>query len=79
MKKENQNLSKEQQEQERNNFFDKIIKENIAQVLIPLINQLLGLELEAKNLEEITESLQTAIERKPDLLRKIVAGSCSAV
>ncbi len=66
MEKNKEEISKEE---ERNNVFDKIFKENIAMSFLPLMKEYFGFEPEWENLKEITESLQTTLERKPDFLR----------
>ncbi len=50
--------------------YDKIIKENIEAIILPLIDKLLGIH--PKTIEEIPDALQTTIEREPDLLKKVV-------
>ncbi len=79
MAKKTKKEKEKEEEEERNNFFDKIFKENITEIFLPFVNQLLGLEIKFENLKEITESLHTTIERKPDFLRKIVGGDFSAL
>ena len=51
------------------NEYDRIIKENIEAVILPLSNKLFGIRPEA--MEEITTDLQVTLERKPDVTRKI--------
>ncbi len=59
-------MSKEKQE---GNKYDKIIKENIEQVILPLIGKYLGLEI--IKTEKLEAKLQTTIEKETDLLRII--------
>ncbi|MCC5943640.1 MAG: hypothetical protein JJT94_01795 [Bernardetiaceae bacterium] len=51
--------------------YDKIIKENIENLILPIANNLLNLGIEEQNLEEIPDDLQYTIERKPDFLKKV--------
>ena len=51
------------------NEYDRIIKENIEAVIIPLSDKLFGIRPEA--MEEITVDLHLTIERKPDVTRRI--------
>ncbi len=53
------------------NHYDKILKENIDEILLPLAEKLLGISFE--NSEEIPDKIQITIEREPDLL-KIIEG-----
>ena len=55
--------------------YDKILKENIEALIIPLADKLLGLTL--GQLEELPDDLQTTLERKPDFLKRVV-GSVDA-
>lgn len=50
--------------------YDKIFKENIEEIILPLIDKLLGIRPE--RMEEIPNDLQTTIERRPDLLKKVM-------
>ena len=50
--------------------YDKIFKENIEELILPLAQKLLHINPE--NLEEIKDDLQTTLERKPDFLKKVV-------
>ncbi len=50
--------------------YDKIFKENIEEIILPLAEKLLHIRPE--KLEEIPDDLQTTIERKPDFLKKVV-------
>ena len=50
--------------------YDKIFKENIEQMALPLAEKLLGIRPE--KLVEITVDLQQTIERKPDFIKKVV-------
>ena len=49
--------------------YDKVIKENIEAILLALGKKLLGFEI--KNPTDLTEKLQTTIEREPDFLKKV--------
>ncbi|MGB3781103.1 MAG: hypothetical protein WA960_22250 [Tunicatimonas sp.] len=49
--------------------YDKILKENMEALILPLADQLLGLSLGAT--EELPDDLQTTLERKPDLLKRV--------
>lgn len=51
------------------NEYDRIIKENIEAVILPLMEKLMGLKMPAK-LENIPDELQLTLERKPDFSRK---------
>ena len=51
------------------NEYDRIIKENIEAVVLPLSDKLFGIRPEA--MEEITADLQLTLERKPDVTRRI--------
>ena len=51
------------------NEYDRIIKENIEAVILPLSDKLFGIRPEA--MEEITTDLQVTLERKPDVTRKV--------
>ncbi len=51
------------------NEYDRIIKENIESVILPLADRLLGIHL--KVIEEIPDDLQLTVERKPDFTRKV--------
>ncbi|PIY07807.1 MAG: hypothetical protein COZ18_15515 [Flexibacter sp. CG_4_10_14_3_um_filter_32_15] len=50
--------------------YDKIFKENIEEIILPLAEKLLNIKVE--KLEKITQDLQHTIERKPDFLKKVV-------
>ncbi|MDW8295482.1 MAG: hypothetical protein RMJ97_01240, partial [Raineya sp.] len=50
--------------------YDKILKENIEEIILPLAEKLL--HLQAKNLEEIPDDLQRTLERRPDFLKKVI-------
>ncbi len=52
------------------NEYDKIFKENIEAVILPIANKLLGIY--ADQLEEIPDDLQVTLERKPDFTKKAV-------
>lgn len=53
------------------NEYDKIIKENIEPLILSLTNQLFGFQ--AQKFEEIPDDLHVTIERKPDLLKKVIS------
>ncbi len=48
----------------------KTIKENLEAVLLPLIRKML--HIEPKSVEEMPDDLQVTLERKPDLLKKVI-------
>jgi hypothetical protein len=50
--------------------YDKIFKENIEEIILPLAEKLL--QIQPEKLEEIPDDLQTTIERKPDFLKKVI-------
>lgn len=50
--------------------YDKIFKENIEEIILPLAEKLLNIHPE--ELEEIPDDLQITIERQPDFLKKVV-------
>jgi len=50
--------------------FDKVIKENIEAIFIPLLNKLLNLSI-AESFE-IKDKIQKTIEREPDYLKRII-------
>ncbi len=50
--------------------YDKIFKENIEEIILPLAKKLLNIDPEG--LEEIKDDLQYTIERKPDFLKKVI-------
>jgi hypothetical protein len=51
------------------NQYDKILKENIANLLLPLSDKYFGFKI--AQTEDIKDKLQTTIEREPDFLRII--------
>ncbi len=57
--------------------YDKIIKENIEAILLALGKKLLGFDI--KNPTELTEKLQTTIEREPDFLKKVILEDSSEI
>jgi len=59
-------MSKEKQE---GNKYDKIFKENIEEVILPLVGKYLGLDI--IKTEKLEAKLQTTIEKETDLLRII--------
>lgn len=57
--------------------YDKVIKENIEAILLALGKKLLGFEIRSP--QELTEKLQTTIEREPDFLKKVTIEDGSEV
>jgi len=49
--------------------YDKILKENIAQIFLPLLEKFTGIKI-AKS-EELKDKVQRTLEREPDFLRKV--------
>ncbi|WKN46154.1 hypothetical protein [Tunicatimonas pelagia] len=49
--------------------FDKIIKENIEAIFIPLLEKLLGIRIAQSS--ELKDKIQRTIEREPDYLKRI--------
>jgi predicted transposase YdaD len=49
------------------NDYDKILKENIAGLLLPLTEKYLGIKI--KDSQELKDKLQTTIEKEPDFIR----------
>ena len=49
------------------NDYDKILKENIASLLLPLTEKYLGIRI--NDSQELKDKLQTTIEKEPDFLR----------
>jgi len=49
--------------------YDKIIKENIERLFLPLSEKYLGIKITA--IKNLTEKLQTTIEREPDFIKII--------
>ncbi len=62
-------------EKKESQQYDKIFKENMEELIIPFAEKLLNISPE--NLREITENLQTTVERKPDFLKRVVSDSTS--
>jgi hypothetical protein len=52
------------------NDYDKIIRENIEAIILPLANRLFQLEI--KSMEEVPDELQVTVERKPDFLEAVL-------
>ena len=50
--------------------YDKIFKENFEETILPLARKILGLPID--QLEEIPDELHLTLERKPDLLKKVI-------
>ena len=50
--------------------YDKILKENMEELILPLADKLLGLSLGPT--EELPDDLQNTLERKPDLLKRVM-------
>ncbi len=55
----------------KSNTFDKIIKKNITESILPLVNELLHQNITMEQLSELTESPKSTIEREPDVLRLV--------
>jgi hypothetical protein len=53
--------------------YDKIFKENIEPLVLPIANKLFKLGLSDDDLEEIPDSLQYTLEREPDFLKIVKA------
>ncbi|MBD0255243.1 MAG: hypothetical protein ICV83_05945 [Cytophagales bacterium] len=51
------------------NDYDKILKENIAGLLLPLTEKYLGIRI--KDSRELKDKLQTTIEKEPDFIRVV--------
>lgn len=51
------------------NDYDKILKENIATVFLPLAEKYLGIRI--SKTEELKDKLQTTIEKEPDFIRVV--------
>ena len=49
--------------------FDKIIKENLEAIFIPLTKKILAIETDI--FEEIPDSVQETLEREPDFLKRV--------
>jgi len=49
--------------------YDKILKENIASLLLPLTEKYLGIKI--KDSRELKDKLQTTIEKEPDFIRVV--------
>jgi hypothetical protein len=56
--------------------YDKILKENMEALILPLADKLLGLSLGST--EELPDDLQTTLERKPDLLKRVTEPPAAA-
>ena len=54
------------------NHYDRIFKENLEALIVPMTEKLLGLRF--PKLEEIPDDLQHTLERKPDFLKKVQHG-----
>jgi hypothetical protein len=52
--------------------YDKIFKENIEGIIIPLAEKLLHIHLDPQHLEKIPPEFQRTMERKPDFLKKVL-------
>ena len=50
--------------------FDKILKENIEAIFLPLLEKHLGLSI--KQTFEVKDKVQTTIEREPDFLKRVI-------
>ncbi len=51
------------------NDYDKILKENIAALLLPLTEKYLGIRI--KDSRELKDKLQATIEKEPDFIRVV--------
>jgi len=54
-------------QKQEGNKYDKILKENIEEVILPLVGKYLGLDI--IKTEKLEAKLQTTIEKETDLLR----------
>ena len=52
------------------NEYDKIIKENIEAVFLPVMDKLLGIQVDMS--EDIPYDIQVTIERKPDFIKRVI-------
>lgn len=52
------------------NEYDKIIKENIEAVFLPVMDKLLGIRSDG-SFEELPDDLQVTIERRPDFVKRV--------
>ena len=50
--------------------YDKIIKENIEAVFLPVIDKLLGIRSDGA-FEELPDDMQVTIERRPDFMKRV--------
>ena len=50
--------------------FDKVIKENVEMIFLPLVEKLLGIDISRS--EELEDKIQWIIEREPDFLKKVI-------
>lgn len=55
------------------NNYDKILKENINELIFPLAHKVLGLDF--SQMEDVAFDLQTTLERKPDFIKKVNQGN----
>jgi len=60
----------EKEQAEKGNVYDKILKENIAEFFLPLIEKELGIHIQKT--EELKDKLQTTLEREADFLQEII-------
>lgn len=60
-------LQPEKKNEPLSNDYDKILKENIASVFLPLTEKYLGIRI--VNSEELKDKLQTTIEKETDFIR----------
>ena len=51
------------------NHYDKILKENIEEILTPLAEKLLNISL--ANAKELPDAIQITLEREPDILKMV--------
>jgi len=50
--------------------FDRVLKENIEAIFLPLMEKLLGISV--SEISEVKDDIQQTIERKPDFLKRII-------
>lgn len=56
---------------DKSNKYDKIIKENIENCALPLINKFFDLNIKSSQLSEVDVSIQKTIERETDVFKKV--------
>lgn len=60
---------------DKSNKYDKIIKENIENCALPLINKFFDLNIQSSQLSEVDVSIQKTIERETDVFKKVNTGT----